>query len=189
MPAGLDTGHGHEPRIIRHISEKDDALHAARAAGLQVLEGRYSVAKYHGERVDPDSLYEVVESAPNLFLTAGITEVLKLAAAQTPLTGSYSGTNARLAVGDSTTVAAAGQTDLQAATNKYRQVVDSPPTISTNQITFVATFGTTVANFSWREVAVVNAATGGQMWSRTVTDLGVKSSSATWVLNWTLSIS
>lgn len=189
MPVGHDTGHGHEPRIIRHTTAKDSALIAARSAGLTILEGRYSVAKYHGDTVHEANLYEVIESAPNLFLTAGITEVLKLAAAQTPLTGSYSGTNTRLAVGDSTAAAAAGQTDLQAATNKYRQVVDSAPTISTNQITWVATFGTTVANFAWNEVGVVNAATGGQMWSRTVIALGTKSSSATWVLNWTLSIS
>ena len=187
MPAGRDTGHGHEPRIIRHAGPKDAALLAARAAGLSVLEGRYSVAKYHGDVVDPAALYEVVESAPNMFLTAGINEVLLLAAGQTAT--AYNGTNTRLAVGDSTTAPAPGQTNLQAATNTYRQVVDSPPVVAQNQITWVATFGTTVANFDWREVGVVNAATDGEMWSRTVIDLGSKSSSATWVLNWTLAIS
>lgn len=186
MPQGNDHGLGHEPVIRRLIGPKDEALARARESGLVVLEGRYSVQKFRGDSVDPADLYEVLELAPNLFLTAGITAVLKLAAGQTAT--AFNAT-ARLAVGDSTTAAAAAQTDLQAATNKYRQVVDAAPTVSTNQITFVATFGTGVANFAWNEVGVANAASGGDMWSRTVQALGTKTSAATWILNWTLSIS
>src|SRR5689334_23940106 len=52
----------------------------------------------------------------SLFLTAGITEVLKLATGAAAT--AFNATNARLCVGDSTTAASAGQTDLQAATNK-----------------------------------------------------------------------
>lgn len=187
MPAGIDVGHGHEPVVRRLIGPKDEVLARARESGLVVLEGRYSVQKFRGDSVDPADLYEVLELAPNLFLTAGITALLKLAAGQAAT--AFSAANARLAVGDSTTAAAAGQTDLQAATNKVRQVVDSAPVVSGNQISFAATFGTALANFTWNEVGVVNAASGGDMWSRTVQALGTKTSAATWILNWTLSIS
>lgn len=186
MPAGFDSGRGSEPVVVRRItSPKDPALEAARAAGLQVLEGRYSVYKYWGQ-VSDNNLYEIVETAPNAFLTAGITEVLKLAAGQA---ATAFGTGARLCVGDSATATTAGMTDLQASTNKFRQVVDAAPVVSTNSITFVATFGTSSANYVWAEVGVANASSGGAMWSRTVQALGTKSSAASWVLNWTLSIS
>lgn len=193
MPAGVDTGQGSEPRIIRIHGPKSEAVERARAAGLVVLEGRYAVDKYWGEQEpgnpDPAALYERIECDPNLFLTSGINEILKLIAGQGGT--AYNATNARLAVGDGTTAAAAGQTDL-VGTNKARQVVDAAPTITNNQILFVATFGTGSANYVWAEVGVVNAASGGPMWSRTVPagTLGTKPSSgtATWVLNWTLTI-
>ncbi len=187
--AGIDYGHGSEPDAVyrRITGPKDAALLAAREAGAQVLEGRYTVEKYWGE-VAPGNLYEVVETPPNLFLTAGINQVLLLAAGQAAT--AFSTANARLCVGDSTTAAAVGQTDLQAATNKFRQVVDSAPVVTNNQILFVATFATGVANYVWAEVGVANAATAGQMWSRTVPagTLGSKSSAAVWVLNWTLTV-
>lgn len=193
MPAGKDIGHGLDTPsglvAYRIAGSKDPALAAARAAGLQVLEGRYRVEKYRGSTTDPTALYEVVETPPNLFLTAGITEVLKLATGAAAT--AFSASNARLCVGDSTTTAAAGQTDLQAASNKFRQIVDSAPVVSGNTVTFVATFAQGVANFAWAEVGVANASSGGAMWSRTVPvgTLGTKSSAATWVLNWSLSIS
>lgn len=186
MPAGFDTGSGVEPAVVRRVidSPKDPAMVAAKAAGLQVLEGRYSVYKYHGD-VAPENLYEIVETAPNLFLTNGINQVLLLAVGQAAT--AYSGSNARLAVGDGTTAATAADTDL-VGTNKFRQLVSGAPSVTTNQVLFSATFGTSVANFDWREVGVVNAAAAGQMWSRTVINLGTKVSSASWVLNWTLAI-
>lgn len=185
MLVGTDVGVGAEPVIRRVLSGKDPALERARAEGLQVLEGRYTVSKYLGDGSDPAQLFEVVESAPNLFLTAGINQVLLLACGQSAT--AFSAANARLCVGDGTTAAAAGQTDLT-GTNKFRQTVDSAPVISNNQVTFTATFGQANANFAWAEVGVANAASGGQLWSRTVQNLGTKASSATWVLQWTLAI-
>lgn len=187
MPTGTDAGRGHDPVVVRRLtSPKDDALIAARAAGLQVVEGRYTLRKYWHE-AKPENLYEVIELAPNLFLTAGITEVLKLAVAGSAT--AYSSSNARLCVGDSNTAAAAGQTDLQAATNKFRQLVDGAPSVVGNTVTFVATFAAANANFAWQEVGVANHATAGAMWSRTVSSLGTKVNPAVWVLTWALSIS
>lgn len=185
MVAGIDTGRGIEPVVHRIIGPKDAALERARAEGLQVLEGRYRLEKYRGDSTDPADLDEVLELAPNLFLTAGLTVLLRLAAGQS---GTAYGTNTRLAVGDGTTNPAVGQTDL-AGTNKYRQQVDGAPTIAGNQIQFAATFGTGVANFAWREVGVVNAASSGEMWSRALAELGTKTNAATWILNWALAIS
>lgn len=191
MPVGTDLGRGGEPGPVvrRLVSPKDDALLAARAAGLQVLEGRYSVEKY---RADGDVVetvpYEVVEMAPNLFLTAGVTKILGLIAGT--VTTHFDATNARLCVGDSATAAAAGQTNLL-GTNKLRKVVSGAPVISGNQITFSAQFGTSEANFAWLEVGVANDVDPGQLWSRsalTAPGLGTKVSTAVWVLNWSLSI-
>jgi hypothetical protein len=190
VPTGIDTAHGAEPGapvVHRLVSPKDDALLVARAAGLQVLEGRYRVEKYVREAT-PENLYEVVECAPNLFLTAGVTKILNLISGASST--HFDATNARLCVGDSSTAAAAGQADLQ-GTNKLRKVVSGAPVVSGNQITFSAQFGTSEANYAWLEVGVGNDASGA-LWSRsaiTSPGLGTKVSTAVWVLNWTLSIS
>lgn len=186
MPTGIDHGRGHDPVIVRRLtSDKDDAIQRARAAGLVVAEGRYKLEKYW-ESVSPENLYEVIELAPNLFLTAGISEVLKLAVGGSAT--AYNATNARLCVGDSSTAAAAGQTDLLGS-NKFRQLVDGAPSVVNNTVTFVATFAAANANFAWNEVGVANHASAGQMWSRTVQALGTKANPAVWVLTWALSIS
>ncbi len=186
MPTGTDIGYGGEPVVVRRLtSPKDDAIIAARAAGLQVVEGRYTLRKYWRE-AKPENLYEIIELAPNLFLTAGITEVLKLAVGGTAT--AFNASNARLCVGDSNAAVAAGQTDLQAVTNKFRQLVDGAPSVVGNTVTFVSTFAAANANFQWLEVGVANHASAGQMWSRTLASLGTKVSPAVWVLTWALTI-
>lgn len=103
-------------------------------------------------------------------------------------------TNARaaLGVGDSSTAFAAGQTDLQAATNKLRKGMDATyPQVSTNVITAVAQFGSSEANFAWNEVGFFNSVTAGQgtMLSRVVASgLGTKASGSVWTLSYSLTI-
>lgn len=150
--------------------------------------------KYDGE-VTPEQidagLVEPVESLDlpgNILVTAGITLLLNL------LIGAggtvYSNANAHLGVGDSTTAAAIGQTDLQASTNKLRKAMDATyPSVSTNVLTARATFGTSDANFAWEEVALFNASSSGTMLNRKVGALGTKTSAATWVLTLTITIS
>lgn len=194
MSTGYDHGHGVEPGnpVVRRItSPKDAALEAATAAGLQVLVGRYSVHKYDRE-VAPQNLYEVVECAPNLFLTAGVTRLWELVAGVSAahLAGASS---AWLAVGDSSTAPTATDANLL-GTNRFRKAVTGAPVISGKQITFSSQFETGDANFAWLEVGVA--------WSATVTadntlvsrhaitspGLGTKVNTAVWVLNWTLTI-
>lgn len=124
----------------------------------------------------------------NLLVTAGITLLLNL------LIGAggtvYSNANAYLGIGDSTTAAAIGQTDLQAATNKVRHAMDATyPQVSTNVVTFRSTFLTSEGNFSIQEQATFNASSAGTMLNRKVSDLGTKTSASTLQLTMTITIS
>lgn len=159
---------------------KDTAMVIARQNGLVVIEGRARIAKYGVGDTEP---YEVIDSAPNLALTAGITLLWQLAAGLggTP----WSAANARIAVGtDTTTAAAAGQTALVA--ESARQIVDAAPNVSGASISFTATFGTGSANVAWNELGVINASSGGVLLNRLRQSFGTKSSSSSWVATLTL---
>lgn len=96
----------------------------------------------------------------------------------------FDNSNAHLGVGDDNTAFAAGQTDLQAATNKDRNAMEaSYPQLATNVITFRSLWGTGEANFAWAEWGVFNAAAAGTMLSRKVEALGTKTSAASWQLD------
>jgi hypothetical protein len=95
----------------------------------------------------------------------------------------FNAANAYLGVGDSNTAFAVAQTDLQAASNKARQGMDSSyPTRSTRTITWRATFGTSSANYAWQEWGVFNASSSGTMLARVVESLGTKTSAQSWQL-------
>lgn len=100
----------------------------------------------------------------------------------------FDNSNAYIGVGDSTTAFNAAHTDLQAATNKLRKAMESTyPQISTNELTFKSSFGSSDANFAWAEWAVFNASSSGTMLTRKVEALGTKSS-GTWVITCTLTV-
>lgn len=94
-------------------------------------------------------------------------------------------TNGYFGVGDSSTAFSAGQTDLQASSNKYRQVLDSAPGVSSNVVTYVCTVGTANANYAWNEWGIFNNSSAGTMLSRKVQSIGTKPSSQTWVATMT----
>jgi hypothetical protein len=130
--------------------------------------------------------YETRHVEGNLLVTAGITAMLTL------LIGgggtAFNNANTYLGVGDSTTAAAIGQTDLQAATNKLRKAMDATfPSVATNVLTAKATFATGDANWAWQEWALFNASSGGTMLNRKVESLGTKASGS-WVLTVTVTI-
>lgn len=145
---------------------------------------RIELRKYHtpaGEDIAGLDPVEVIVEEGNLLTTAGATRLLTL------LIGgggsAYNNANSYLGVGDSTTAAAVGQTDLQAATNKKRKAMDSGyPQVSAATVTWRATFGTSDANWAWQEWGVFNASAAGTMLNRKVTSLGTKTSAATWQL-------
>lgn len=97
--------------------------------------------------------------------------------------------NAYIGVGDSTTAFAVSQTDLVAATNKLRKVMNATyPTRATNVLTFQSTFIETEANFAWQEWAIFNAAASGVMLSRLVQSLGTKPNTEIWRISCVLTI-
>ena len=144
---------------------------------------------------DAPEPYEVVEIAGNLLTYGGASILWEALIGAAPTY--FSNANAYIGVGDSSTAAAATQTDLQAATNKLRKAMDATypqhtdgTGASTNaQVVFKATFGTSDANFAWNEWAVFNASSAGRMLNRRVESLGTKTSAGTWTLTCTLSLS
>lgn len=108
-----------------------------------------------------------------------------------------SNARAAIGVGDSTTPAAATQTDLQAATNKLRVGMDSSfPThtdgtvIGSASATWQSTFSTSQGNYSWQEWALFNTSTAatGRMLNRKVQAFGTKPNNEVWSLAITLSL-
>ena len=152
--------------------------------------GKLTVEKYRGKHTDGDGKapYEIVESGPNLLVNAGIN-ILEDAIIGVAFTA-FNNANARICVGDSTTAAAASQTDLQASTNKLRKAMDATfPSRASQTVTFKSTFATTDANFAWNEWAVANSASGATILNRSVQSFGTKTSADTWVATVTMTMS
>ncbi len=101
----------------------------------------------------------------------------------------FDNANAYIGVGDSTDAFDKTETDLQAATNKFRQGMEATyPTRATNVLTFRSLFATGDANFAWEEWAVFNASSGGTMLNRKVESLGTKTSAQSWQFTVTLTV-
>lgn len=151
----------------------------------------WTVSKYHG---DDETPYETLEIPGNL-LTYGGASAFWERLIGTGVTA-FDNTNAYLGVGDSSTAAAATQTDLQAASNKHREAMDATYPLHTDgtgsssnaSITYFSTFETGDANFAWNELGLFNASSSGRMLNRKVQAMGTKTSSDTWTLSLTLSL-
>jgi hypothetical protein len=104
----------------------------------------------------------------------------------------FDATHAYVCVGDSSAAFAATQTDLQAATNKFRKIVDEGyPTCIGNLLAFKSTFTSAEANFDWREWGISNGAAAGSgvvMLNRLVENNGTKVAGQTWVFEGDLTI-
>ena len=152
------------------------------------------------------------EEFNNLFLQVGVQALWNLAigngsAANTGgsaagANAAYNNAQARICVGDSTTAAAATQTWLQAATNKYCQVMDATyPIVGTGTaetLTLRVTVGTGNGNFHWQEFVVDDCGgsnatsttqSGGSAIDRVVSDQGTKNNTQTYQPTLTLTIS
>lgn len=150
-------------------------------------------------RVSPDTLglepYDVVEEVGNLLVYGGASALWQRLIG-TGVTA-FDNSNAYLGVGDSSTAAAATQTDLQAATNKHREAMDATypshtdgtSSSSNAQITFKSTYETGDANYTWSEWALFNASSSGRMLNRKVFTGGTKTSSDSWALTITITLS
>lgn len=127
----------------------------------------------------------------NLLTNAGIDRMLDLTFGL-GATQAFDATHLRIGVGDSSTAAAASQTDLQAATNKQWKTIDSRAR-SAETVTIIATFGTSQANFAWAEWAMDQGTADGTtvtapMLNRKVASMGTKASGAVWVFTVTATL-
>lgn len=124
----------------------------------------------------------------NMLLTAGITELWNLFAG---ISGTaFSNANARIGVGDSSAAESAGQTDLQASTNKlFKAMSASYPQVSGASITFRAAFTGAEANYAWNEFAVDNGSGPAKRLNRKVSAQGTKASGQTWTVDLTVTLS
>jgi hypothetical protein len=97
--------------------------------------------------------------------------------------------HAYLGVGDSSDAFDAADTDLQAATNKFRKAMNATyPQRTDNVITLQSTFSTAQANFAWAEWGTFNAGSAGTMLQRKVEALGTKTSASAWQLTAELTV-
>ena len=138
------------------------------------------------EKLDENGKFAEAEGF-NLFLTAGINELWKLVTGQSA--NVFSNAQAQVGIGDSSAAAAAGQTDLQAATNKTYKAVDAsyPSVPAAGAVQFKATFGTADANYAWNEF-VIKHGTSAICIDRGVGTFGTKAAGTTWVATVTLSL-
>lgn len=145
--------------------------------GLFMAEGRGDERAF----AELHTPYEVRDVAGNLLVNNGI-QLLLDAVIGTGITA-FSNANARIGVGDSSTAAAASQTDLQAATNKLRKAMDATfPSRVAQTMSWKSSFTSGEANWAWNEWAIFNAASGAtSMLNRKVESLGTKTT-GTWTL-------
>ncbi len=166
------------------------------------LRGVWTLEKFHGDIMPGDRPYEV-QVHENLFVYGGISCLWECligngtASAGQALTY-FNNAQAAIGVGDSTTAAAATQTDLQASTNKFRAAMNASypthtdgTTSGSASITFQSTFTSGQANYVWAEAGVFNSASAGtgRMFSRLVQALGQKTSPSSWQIGAQLSVS
>lgn len=147
---------------------------------------------------------ETWTSESNLITTAGWGRILTLALAGGGT--AYDATHTRIGVSTATAAASASQTDLSGASatasgSREWQLVTGVGTTggatgsTAAQLTFVASFGTGNANFTWAEWGIDQGtasgygASSGALLNRGVSALGTKASGTSWtataVMSWT----
>lgn len=162
-----------------------------KAKKVHGIKPEFKIKKYaEGDDPEEDEPEEVIEWEGNVFLNEGINEIWTALCG-----GSYTpfdATNAEIGVGDGTTGEDATQSGLQGSNTAFVGMDSGYPEFGSNQkVVFRATFGDTVANFSWKEITVRNDANdAGDLinLNRRQKDMGTKSSGTTWTAEITLSI-
>lgn len=122
----------------------------------------------------------------NLVVTAGLNFIAGRMIGTTPAVMSHIG------IGDSTTAAAASQTDLQATTNKIRKAFTTAASRSGNVVTYTCLFGTAdnITGGAITEAGIFNNGTNGSgdMLCRTVFPVVNKGANDTMTITWTVTM-
>lgn len=159
-----------------------------------------TVAKFEGLWTPEKTPYQVDEYEHNMLMFGGVSNLWQclIGNGGSGALAYFNTANAAIGVGDSTTVASASHTDLQAATNKLRKGMGAGFPSHTdgtgsaaNTIRFRSTFDTTEANFAWNEAGIFNSVTAGagRMLNRKVQSMGTKTSASSWQITFDISIS
>lgn len=180
-------------RAVVEKYDDDQTKWVAKKSGILAPEG----AQFKSLGLEP---YEVAEGPQpgNRLVTAGLN---LMTSRLTTAEQVWDETHVALAVGDSSTGDAIGDTDMVAATNKYYRVMDSSfPTQANGVLTFRATYGSGIAEFAWNEYGVIIPDTSTVYTSGTTkqasyvlfnrkapASLGTKSS-GTWVFTVTITV-
>tara|TARA_R110002153_G_scaffold90532_2_gene221073 strand:+ start:3177 stop:3626 length:450 start_codon:yes stop_codon:yes gene_type:complete len=96
------------------------------------------------------------------------------------------GAMSHMAVGSSTTAAAAGQTDLVSILGS-REALDST-NVSANAVTYVSSFEAGEGTGAVTEAGIFNASTSGDMLCRTVFDVVNKQATDSMTITWTITL-
>ena len=123
---------------------------------------------------------EVVRDIDNLVVTAGkgyVASRMKDASATAM---------SHMAIGSSTTAAAAGQTALL---SELGRVSLTSTTVSSNVVTYVATFAAGTGTGAVTEAGILTASSGGTMLCRTVFSVVNKGSADSMTITWTVTVS
>jgi hypothetical protein len=143
---------------------------------------------------------ETWTSESNLVTTAGWGRVLTLALAGGGT--AYDATHTRVGIGTATAAASMTATDLSATTGSTAREWQLVTGVGTTggatgstaaQLTFIASFGTTNANFAWQEWGIDQGtasgygASVGALLNRAVSAQGTKTSGQTWTATCTMS--
>jgi hypothetical protein len=123
---------------------------------------------------------EVVKEVPNLVVTTGKEYVASRMKDATTTAMSH------MAVGSGSTSPAAGDTALGSELD--RQALAST-TVSSNEITYVATFGAGDGTGAISEAGLFNAASGGDMLCRTTFGVVNKGASDSMTITWVVTVS
>lgn len=123
---------------------------------------------------------QVVSEVPNLVVTAGKEYVASRMKDATANVMSH------MAVGSGSTSPAAGDTALG---SELDRVALTSTTVSSNELTYVATFGAGVGTGAITEAGLFNAAAGGDMLCRTTFSVVNKGASDSMTITWVVTVS
>jgi hypothetical protein len=121
----------------------------------------------------------------NLIVDVGKDSILKYLGNMTG--GGYAHS---VGVGDSTTAAGAGQTDLQASSNKVWKVISTSDRVYVRPTLFLSVdIGYSEANFTWNEIGLRDNQSSPILWARQIDSSPlVKTSSKRAIVEWQLSL-
>lgn len=196
-----DIVHAAEELVVVHYEPRfrqpEDWLQAAVAAEIRRFEDERAPVPYEVSRFGYETLAEgLLVNVGGNYLAKKLREVSAASGGNPDTSVHFTNALTYTGVGDSSTAAAVGQTDLQAATNKLRKAMDTnypaiqgEQSVTDRQFKVRSTYASGDANFAWNEFAIFNNSSAGTMLDRFVSAQGTKASGQVWELSVTITFS